>query len=249
MAGSLNVFLGYAAGRWETGSRKLYIANGSDSEDVLIYGDFATGRIGLGTQDPERHLHIVGENPRVLIEAETINPEVNFKHSGDPGSEVWSIYKEGITEDLRFYQGVNRIWIQGGTGNVGIGADPETYRLKVNGTACGTSAWGICSDVRLKRNIEDIEDALGKIMELKGVSFAWKTDEHPDKGFDDGSHYGVIAQEVEAVLPEVVREGTDGEKSVAYSEIIPVLIEAIKELKAENERLSERLAGVEARLD
>jgi hypothetical protein len=249
MAGSLNVFLGSAAGRWETGSRKLYIANGGDVEDVLVYGDFATGRIGLGTLDPERKLHIVGENPRILIEAESVNPEINFKHTGDVSTDVWSIYKENGTEDLRFYQGGNKIWIQGGTGNVGIGGDPGTNKLRVYGTACGSSSWGICSDARLKREIEGIGDALGKVMALRGVTFAWRADEYPEKGFDEGSHYGVIAQEVEEVLPEVVQENLDGEKSVAYSEIIPVLIESIKQLKRENEDLKRRIAAVEVKLD
>jgi hypothetical protein len=248
-AGSFNVFIGHLAGIQETGSNKLYIANGMYAEDCLIHGDFETGRVGLGTLDPEWNLHIKGDNPRVLIEAETINPEVNLKHSGDAGSDVWSIYKEGVTEDLRFYQGGDKIWIQGGSGNMGIGTDPGTNKLKVNGDACGTGFWGTCSDARLKHNIKGIEDALGKIMDLRGVAFNWKTDEYPGKGFDAGGHYGVIAQEIEAVLPEVVREGVDGEKSVAYSEIIPVLIESIKQLKTENDGLRQRLAAIEAKMD
>jgi hypothetical protein len=48
------------------------------------------------------------------------------------------------------------------------------------------------------------------------------------------------------VLPEIVKEGPDGEKAIAYTEIIPVLIESIKELKAENEALKDRLASIEA---
>jgi hypothetical protein len=249
LSGSYNVFIGNDAGIWESGSHKLYIANGQYSEDVLIYGDFESGRIGLGTVDPQWKLHIAGENPRILIEAETVNPEINLKHSGDAGTDVWSIYKEGVTEDLRFYQGSDKIWIQGGTGNVGIGGNPGTNKLQVYGTACGSDPWSVCSDGRLKRDISAIEGALEKVMYIRGVSFAWKTGEYPDKGFDDGGHFGVIAQEIEAVLPEVVREGTDGEKSVAYSEIIPVLIESIKQLKTENERLTQRLAAVEAKLN
>jgi hypothetical protein len=219
------------------------------SEDCLIYGDFETGRIGLGTLDPERNLHILGDNPRILIEAESVNPEINLKHSGDASSDVWSIYKENGTEDLRFYQGGNKVWIRGGTGNVGIGGDPGTNKLQVYGTACGSNPWSVCSDVRLKRDIRGIDGALDKIMRLRGVAFAWRTDEYPDMGFDDGGHYGVLAQEVEGILPEVVRESVEGDKSVAYSELIPVLIESIKQLKAENQRLGERLAAVEARLN
>ena len=98
--------------------------------------------------------------------------------------------------------------------------------------------------MRFKDNIAPIGDALGKVLSLRGVAFDWKTDEHPDKTFDEGTHFGVIAQEIEEVLPEVVRVGPDGDKAVAYSEIVPVLIESIKtqqqqieELEAEVDRL------------
>jgi hypothetical protein len=123
--GSGNLFLGYEAGYEEMGSNKLYIANGRDPEDVLIHGDFATGRIGLGTLAPERKLHVMGDGPRVLIEASSANPEVNFKLAGDPSSEVWAIYKHSISEDLRFYQNGDRVVMKSGTGRLGVGiADP-----------------------------------------------------------------------------------------------------------------------------
>ena len=66
-------------------------------------------------------------------------------------------------------------------------------------------------------------------MNIKGVVYSWKTDEYKERGFSEGTHYGVIGQEVEKVLPEVVKESPNGEKSVSYTEIIPVLIEAVKE--------------------
>jgi len=77
------------------------------------------------------------------------------------------------------------------------------------------------SDERLKSDIETIDDALYKVMNMRGVSYT----KQAEKGI------GVIAQEVEKVLPEVV---TDGEyKSVAYGNMVGVLIEAIKDLKKE----------------
>ena len=77
------------------------------------------------------------------------------------------------------------------------------------------------SDERLKSDIKTIDNALDKVMNMRGVSFT----KQAEKGI------GVIAQEVEKILPEVV---TDGEyKSVAYGNMVGVLIEAIKELKTE----------------
>lgn len=243
--GSGNVCIGYKAGFNEMGSDNLYIANGSGDEDVLIYGNFSNGRIGLGTTDPQRKLHLVGSNPRILIEASSISPEVNFKHSGDGDSDVWAIYKEDGTENLYFYQGANKIWIRGVTGNVGIGADPGNDKLRVQGSACATGGWNSCSDLGFKEDIETIGHALDAVMRLRGVSFSWKANEYGDMGLPDGRHFGVVAQEVEKVLPQVVIEGPAGVKAVAYDEIIPVLIEAIKAQQDQIEVLEARLSYLE----
>ena len=243
-AGHGNVFIGNAAGSIEKGSNKLYIANGGDTSSVLIYGDFDAGRIGLGTLAPERSLHIRGTNPRILIEAESMAPEVNLKHTGDAASDVWAIYKEGTTDDLRFYQNGDRIWVQGGTGYLGLGHEPGAYRLYVQGTAYATGTWAT-SDLRFKRDIEDIGGAIDKVMRLRGVSFLWRRDEYAEKNFESGRHYGVIAQETKAVLPEVVREGPEGEQAVAYTQIVPVLIEAIKAQQVRIEDLEKRIDELE----
>jgi hypothetical protein len=134
-------------------------------------------------------------------------------------------------------------------GNVGIGTtNPGACKLYVNGGASGTSAWGSCSDLRFKENIAGIGDALGKVLSLRGVTFDWRTDEYPDKNFDEGTHYGCVAQEVEAILPEVVREGPDGDKAVAYSEIVPVLIESIKDQQQQIEDLRAEVSQLRAAL-
>ncbi|MBO4602900.1 MAG: tail fiber domain-containing protein [Salinivirgaceae bacterium] len=85
------------------------------------------------------------------------------------------------------------------------------------------------SDQRLKTNIKPLERALDKVLTLNGVTYEWRVKEFPNKHLDDKTHVGVIAQEVEAVLPEAVETGEDGYKSVNYSNITPLLIEAIKE--------------------
>jgi hypothetical protein len=208
------------------------------------------GYVGIGTNDPERKLHIVGVNPRVLIEATSSNPEVDFKSNGDASGEVWAVYKDSATDDLRFYQNGDRLTIEGGTGNVGIGTEsPGSCKLYVNGGAGGTGAWNSCSDQRFKRNVRAIGDALGKVLDLRGVTFDWKADEYPDKNFERGAHYGCIAQEVQEILPEVVREGPDGDKAVAYSEIVPVLIESIKDQQAQIEELRTEVCRLKEALD
>jgi hypothetical protein len=79
------------------------------------------------------------------------------------------------------------------------------------------------SDARLKENVVTVENALEKVTGLRGVTYN-------RKDTNDGKrHLGVIAQEVESILPEVVKEDQDGIKHVAYGNMVGVLIEAIKE--------------------
>ena len=66
-------------------------------------------------------------------------------------------------------------------------------------------------------------------MNISGVSYQFRTDEFPDKNFLDGTQIGFIAQHLEAVVPEVVRTNAQGWKTVQYSSLVPVLVEAIKE--------------------
>jgi hypothetical protein len=80
------------------------------------------------------------------------------------------------------------------------------------------------SDVRLKKDINTIDNALSKVLKLRGVTYYWKdTESDPEKSM------GLIAQEVEKIIPEVVRTTQDGRKGVQYTSLIGILVEAIKE--------------------
>ena len=86
------------------------------------------------------------------------------------------------------------------------------------------------SDINYKKNIKTVENGLDKIVSLRGVSYDWKQSDRPS--------YGVIAQELEEVLPELVHGGFGNDpKTVNYNGIIGVMIESIKELKQEVETL------------
>lgn len=98
-----------------------------------------------------------------------------------------------------------------------------------------TGAYNNVSDISMKENIADIQDALATIKKLRGVFFDWI-------GVDkDKKNVGFIAQEVNNVLPEVVSETDDGKLTVAYSSIVPVVVNAIKELE-------KRVIALEAKL-
>jgi hypothetical protein len=89
------------------------------------------------------------------------------------------------------------------------------------------------SDLELKKDIKEIESSLDKLNEIRGVEFTWKKSNEKD--------VGVIAQEVEKVLPLIVATRQDGYKAVRYEKIIPLLINSIKELSAEVKSLKEQL--------
>ena len=96
------------------------------------------------------------------------------------------------------------------------------------------------SDKRLKENITPIENALEKVSKINGVEFDWKELSDDEKTYihgNEGHDVGVIAQEIESVLPEVVTQRDNGYKAVKYEKIVPLLIEAIKELQDEIKQL------------
>lgn len=143
-------------------------------------------------------------------------------------------------------------------GGIQVGRDTSNYvvmdrnagagvMLEVGGsiTATGNITAYSSSDKRLKENIIPIENALEKIEKIDGVEFDWTDDfinkESGGKG-EDNFHFrkhdvGVIAQEIQSVLPEVVAEREDGYLAVRYEKIVPLLIQSIKELKKEIEEL------------
>src|ERR1043165_9175707 len=88
------------------------------------------------------------------------------------------------------------------------------------------------SDARLKREIANLKYGLSQVMRLRSVSFQWKD------GNDKGTHLGLLAQEVAAVLPEAVQKGASASAPLGmnYSELIPVLIKAIQEQQGTIER-------------
>lgn len=113
-------------------------------------------------------------------------------------------------------------------GNIGIGTFSSGFRLDIEGTL---RAIGItnASDKRWKKNISPIADALDKIADLNGVNYECRRDEYADKNFPKGKQYGLIAQEVENIIPELVNTDPDGYKSIEYGKLVAVLIEGMKE--------------------
>ena len=88
------------------------------------------------------------------------------------------------------------------------------------------------SDLRLKDNIGSIPDPLGGILALSGIRFTWNSEGLEQIGAEPGYHYGLIAQNVQKVFPELVQSDTNGYLKVDYVQMIPVLVGAIQEQQA-----------------
>jgi hypothetical protein len=156
-------------------------------------------------------------------------------------------------------------------GMLGVGTVNPVDRLQVVGdirvgtsgtNGCvknfgGTGIIGTCSsDRRLKRDITPFSPVLNQLTALQPVHYFWRAAEFPERHFGDAQAYGLIAQDVETVLPELVVTDEDGFKAVDYSKLPLLTIQAVKELKQENDRvrlrneqLSEEALALGARVD
>ena len=204
------------------------------------------GNVGIATKTPVclldvRDGTISGQiarftaiNPHVVIESSTAgNSVLHFK----PNTTSSKSGQFKVTAG----NGYNFKWTNdaAGTGET-IYMDLDTSTtgggdLTVKGDII---AYGAPSDKKYKENIKPIESALDKAMQLQGVTFDWKDSESI---LDIKEDIGFIAQDVEKVLPELVRDNGKGNLSLRYQGITPILLEAIKELKAEIEELKKQI--------
>ena len=118
-------------------------------------------------------------------------------------------------------------------------------------TGTVTASCGVlsCSDIRYKKNIVPVKGALSKIKLLEAVNYYWKKDDFPEKHFTDEKQIGLIAQELEKIYPELVQTDANGYKTVDYSHITPILIEAIKEQQVIIEELKNNVDVLNSKIE
>jgi hypothetical protein len=149
------------------------------------------------------------------------------------------------------------VTIQNGTGNVGIGTTNPGYKLEVAGDAAkssGGTTWINSSDERLKDITGQYDRGLDAIVSLRPVTFFYKED-NPRGLPTNEENIGFIAQEVQEIFPEAVSVGQDGYLDFNMHSVNVAVVNAIKELKAENdalrlenETLRQRIEKIETRL-
>ncbi len=188
----------------------------------------ANGRIGINNNTPDAQLAF---SP-TLEKKITLYPG----GTGDAGMSVagndFRLYCDNVNARISFGYDDNS---GGFTSRAYVPASGTTAmvvqgNLSVNGTT-------YTSDSRFKKDITTLANPLQKLMQLRGVTYHMRTDAFPAMQFDSGNQVGLIAQEVEKIIPEVVSTNSEGYKSVDYAKLVPLLIEAIKEQQKEIDQL------------
>jgi hypothetical protein len=217
-------------------------ANGNPKNNHI--GNYFQNKVGLniGSSEPTdilERLHVNGGNIRV---SRTNWPEqyLNIENNGGAGPVLRSRSRidnaKPLTIDIS--TDINNTVPTGGTCNFVINSlGQKVFEVSSTGSATLTGTLTQNSDITLKKNVTTLNSSLNVVSQLRGVNFEWK-----DESREEGKQVGFIAQEVEKVIPEVVKTDENGIKSVGYANIVPVLVEAIKELKAEIEELKKRVA-------
>ena len=169
------------------------------------------------------------------------------------GAHIWFATTPTGTDDFIYRMGIDA------SGRVGINTLTPFDRLHVAGDirvgtgangcvkdADGSTIAGVCSsDARFKTDISPFSAVLGPLTALQPIHYSWLAAEFPERHFGSRRTYGLIAQDVEKVLPELVVTDEDGYKAVNYSKLPLLTIQALKELKAENDALKARIAEID----
>ena len=136
--------------------------------------------------------------------------------------------------------------IRTGTGNVGIGTANPQYKLDVAGPV-HASSFPTSSDIRFKTDITPLVNVLEKLENIRGVSFKWN-EVYEALGRSTGhQEIGLVAQEVEKVFPELITTwGNEKYRAIDYGRLTAVLVEAVKELRAETQVLRARIGVLES---
>ena len=140
-----------------------------------------------------------------------------------------------ITSDGRM--AIGRSFVMTGTGTT------EDVRLDVDGDILAIQVHA-SSDARFKKNISQVDNALEKVLAIEGVTYNFRTDEFTNRNFPTKSQLGFLAQNVEEVIPQVVKTDAYGYKSIDYSKLTALLNEAIKEQQSQINTLNGELKTV-----
>lgn len=210
----------------------VMIPDGSHAQDALVLDN--TGNIGIGIVSPERQLHLRGSNAVFRMDRPADTAAFMLVRTNTAGTPLKT-----------FVVGANAAGTNNGEfviNDLGTAVGgPGDRRLTItNAGDVQAKSFIPTSARRFKQNIEPLADALGLVRQLQGVRFVWKDSGRPA--------LGLIAEEVSAVLPEVVeRDAADGQAvGVNYMALVAVLVEAVKDQQAQLDAQEAKMAAYRA---
>jgi hypothetical protein len=204
------------------------------------------GRVGIGTTNPATTVQVrnieagAGGTTLQLTSPDGFSTELTSANAGNflillPSSAAYTVTRQGVFYDLVMNRNGN--WAVGGYVN-------DAYKLQVYGNAAANGFFST-SDIRLKRNIKPVKNGLDIVNQLRPVSYEKKN--NITNNVYNQSEIGFIAQEVRKVLPQIVIESQDEEKTLAmnYNSLIPILTKAIQELNDKITKLEKIIIKLE----
>ncbi len=203
------------------------VGNNAENKDRIAMYVKSNGNVGIGTTTPEGPLHV-----KTTEKKNSFSDGIGFLKGTGGNDYQLQINAVGGVPHIDFSQTANedydmRLAVYTKNELVVQGGDlvvRDNIKAK-NHTST--------SDQRLKQNIEPLASSLSKLTQLRGVSFKWKDDPQDNQ-------IGLVAQEVEKILPEIVSTDSKGYKSIAYGKLTAVLLEAIKELQSQVDELKQK---------
>lgn len=238
--------LGGAGYRWSLNNDSTFrlhrTTNGFSSVTTPIMVD-SSDRVGIGTTSMVRNFQVgsFSGSPEICIGSGTTGTGALVFGDGATSNDPWRGYViYNHSTDTMTLGTSNAGWLtltSGGALGLNVTPTNTAGRFEASNDIVAYSS----SDKRWKTNIKNIDSPLEKISQINGVEFDWIEDEpvHGNKGHD----IGVIAQEIEQVLPDAVQTRQSGMKAVKYEKVIPLLIEAIKDQQKQIEELKQLLNG------
>ena len=241
------------------------------SGNNALYVSSTGGNVGLGTAAPVVELHVTdGDSPTVRIEQNGANGwtpqtwdiagnETNFfVRDVTNGSKLPFKIKPGAPDNALFVAA---------DGDIGLGTASPSEKLHIESGNINVKAGNIdlggnmyllgsilpVSDIRLKKNIQSIENGLATIQKLNATTYHFKTEAYADMNLPSKLQYGFIAQEIEQVLPALVEQSTHVDKTknfkrVNYTGVIPVLVKGMQEQQAIIDQQQEEIDTLKALL-
>ncbi|MBD3320873.1 MAG: hypothetical protein GF350_07250, partial [Chitinivibrionales bacterium] len=131
-------------------------------------------------------------------------------------------------------------------GQIRIEPQSSCYIAGTLETSNGTCS---CSDKRFKKKVKPLKNCISKIENLQPVTFNWKTRKHPERNFPEGKQLGLIAQETEKIIPELVHTDSEGHKGISYDKLTVVLLKAMKEQQKIIENQEKKISSLANRIE